>query len=371
VYYSRLTEFLGFKPLVHEGKITSLAGYGKPHPRISQIAEEQLHFIAKKKTFNCKNHFLKERRDNRSYRELEHYAQEDVAYAFQSNFESQIVKFVEFWVDRTGIRNVCVAGGAFANVSVNRKINQSQRIDRLYIFPHMGDGGLALGAVLAFSKPAPFYLKQIYWGPVYSTAYIQRLLGSTNLTHTFMEELPLCAKVAELLSQGKTIAHFNAGMEYGPRALGNRSILYRADDPTCLEWLNKKLAREHFMPFAPVSLSEEARSLYTGTEKIDYTLRFMNIAVDCSPAMKEKCPGAVHIDGTARPQILHKEDNPRLYAILQEYKKVKGTATIINTSFNRHEEPIVCAPEDAVRSFLECGLDYLVLNNFLVCQKNN
>ncbi|HTY44404.1 MAG TPA: carbamoyltransferase C-terminal domain-containing protein [Patescibacteria group bacterium] len=371
VYYSRLTEFLGFRPLAHEGKITSLAGYGKPHPRIRQIAEKQLRFVEKRGAFNLKNHFLKERRSNRLYRELGGYAREDIAYAFQNNFESQIAAFIDFWVKVTGIRNVCVAGGAFANVSVNRKISQSRHVDRLYIFPHMGDGGLALGAVCAFFRPDPFYLKQIYWGPAYATAYIQRLLGGAGLTHLLMEEEALCVRVAELLAQGKTVAHFNAGMEYGPRALGNRSILYRADDPTCLEWLNRKLARERFMPFAPVSLFEEAESLYTGINKIGYTLRFMNIAVDCAPAMKERCPGAVHIDGTARPQILHAQDNPRLCAIMREYEKRTGTSTVINTSFNRHEEPIVCSPGDAMRSFLECGLDYLVLNNFLVCQKNN
>lgn len=120
------------------------------------------------------------------------------------------------------------------------------------------------------------------------------------------------------------------------------------------------------MPFAPLTLDEEADRLYEGIDKIRYSLRFMNVAVDCTNQMRKECPGAVHVDGTARPQILCREDNPRIYKILQIYKNLKGTSTIINTSFNKHEEPIVCSPWDAVKSFLECGLDYLVLNNFLI-----
>ena len=123
------------------------------------------------------------------------------------------------------------------------------------------------------------------------------------------------------------------------------------------------------MPFAPVTTQEEVGELYVGIDKVRYSLRFMNVAVDCSEEMKEKCPGAVHIDGTARPQVLCKEDNPRLYKILQIYKGLQGVATVINTSFNRHEEPIVCSAQDAIQSFLDCDLDYLVLNNFLAWKK--
>ena len=124
------------------------------------------------------------------------------------------------------------------------------------------------------------------------------------------------------------------------------------------------------MPFAPLTLDEDADNLYMNIEKIRYTLRFMNVAVDCSQEMKEKCPAAVHIDGTARPQLLHKEGNSRIRKMLEIYRSLKGVATIINTSFNIHEQPIVCAPSDAVKSFNEGGLDFLVLNNFMVWRKS-
>lgn len=368
-YYSRLTEFLGFRPLNHEGKITSLAGYGRFNQRINELARMQLHFAPRRKAFNFTNHFFKEGMNDRLHRELKKYTREDVAYNFQHNFEQQIVSFVEFWIGQTGIHDIALAGGVFANVSLNQKISQHTLVNKLYIFAHMGDGGLALGAALSYFKPAPFFLKGVYWGCAYNNEDIHQAIDGTGLCSRLMEEGPLCDKISDLLFQGKTVAHFNARMEYGPRALGNRSILYRADDTAIRQWLNEKLARSDFMPFAPVTLDSEAQSLYQGLEKIDYTVRFMNVAVDCSQQMREKCPGAVHLDGTARPQILHEEDNPRLHRILQAYKKIKGTSTIINTSFNRHEEPIVCSPEDAVKSFLECGLDYLVLNNFLIWQK--
>jgi len=368
-YYSRLTEFLGFKPLRNEGKITALAGHGAFDREILILAKCYFRFLKERGAFNLKNYLLKESMNDGLHIKLKRYSREDIAYNFQKNFEEEITRFVKFWVGKTGIRGVSLAGGIFANIMLNKRISRIKQIERLYIFPHMGDGGLSLGAALGFLRPKPIYFKNIYLGPVYSDGLIKERLDKVGLSYSFLREDELCNKIAHFLFEGKTIAHFNGRMEYGPRALGNRSILYRADDPTCKDWLNEKLKRSHFMPFAPVSLAEESERLYLDIDKISYTLRFMNIAVECSREMKEISPGAVHINGTARPQILFREDNPRLYKILQIYKSLKGTSTIINTSFNSHEEPIVCSPEDAIKSFLSCNLDYLVLNNFLVWRR--
>ena len=368
-YYSRITEFLGFRPLKHEGKITGLAGYGHFNKEIMGLAKQQLHFIEEKRAFNLKNYLLKENINGRLYKKLKNYPDEDVAYNFQKNLEEEVTRFAEFWLKKTNIRNLCLAGGIFANVSLNKRISELKDINSLYIFPHMGDGGLSLGAALAFLKPNPFYFRNIYLGPEYNNGYVEKALYKSGLNYCFLKESDLCNKVAQLLFAGKVVAHFYGRIEYGPRALGNRSVLYRADDPSCKGWLNNKLKRTHFMPFAPVSVEEEVDKLYVGIDKVRYSLRFMNVAVDCSEEMKEKCPGAVHIDGTARPQVLYKKDNPRLYKILQIYKGLQGVATVINTSFNRHEEPIVCSAQDAIQSFLDCDLDYLVLNNFLAWKK--
>lgn len=369
-YYQRLTEFLGFAPLRHEGKITSLAAYGHYNEKILKLAQSNFRFSGKLEGFELKNYLLPQSPRRGLYKRLQGYSREDVAFNFQKNFEDEIAKFVSWWVAKKNISRIALAGGIFANVSLNRRIKDIEGVRSIYVFPHMGDGGLAVGAAWAYLMPKPFFLKNVYWGPRYENAFIKSLLERKEKACVFLEEEALCEKIADLLAQGKTVGHFNGRMEFGPRALGNRSVLYRADDTTIMEWLNEKMDRSSFMPFAPVSLDMEADSLYRDTDGACYALRFMTLAVDCTEKMKRVCPGGVHLDGTARPQILSREDNPRLYRILELYRGKKGIGTVLNTSFNRHEEPIVCAPEDALKSFEECGLDVLALNNFLIFKES-
>jgi carbamoyltransferase len=155
-------------------------------------------------------------------------------------------------------------------------------------------------------------------------------------------------------------------MEYGPRALGNRSILSQATDPSVNDWLNKTLHRTEFMPFAPVTLWEFADQCYEHLNGARYPARFMTITVTCTDWMKKHCPAVVHVDGTARPQLLQKETNPSYYRILDEYRKLSGLPSLINTSFNMHEEPIVCSPRDAIRAFKDGGIPYLAIGAFLL-----
>jgi carbamoyltransferase len=155
-------------------------------------------------------------------------------------------------------------------------------------------------------------------------------------------------------------------MEYGPRALGNRSILYQPADKTVNDWLNHKLNRTEFMPFAPVTLLDAMDGNYQRIEANIYPARFMTITFDCSDEMEKKCPSVVHVDKTARPQLIDRESNPVYYDILMEFKKLSGLNSIINTSFNMHEEPIVCTPADAIRAFELGHLEYLSIGNFLV-----
>ncbi len=365
-YYQRLTEFLGFMALRHEGKITSLASFGRFNEDIMAVAKSSLSFIKKTEGFNWKNHFIPESMKSGVYKQLKGYSREDVAFNFQKNFEDEIVKFVSYWVAKTDIFRVALAGGIAANVSLNHRIKDVKKIENVYVFPHMGDGGLAVGAGLAFLKPEPFCFRNVYLGPQYDNADIRSFLDNEKVTFTFLEEDSLCARVADLLAQGCTVGHFNGRMEFGPRSLGNRSILYRADDVSAMEWLNKKMDRSSFMPFAPISLDREAAGFYKGIDNMTYALKFMTFAVDGTDRLKDLCPAAAHIDGTARPQIVSMADNPRIYRILEKYEQKKGVATVLNTSFNRHEEPIVCSFQDALHSFNECALDVLVLNNFLI-----
>jgi carbamoyltransferase len=174
------------------------------------------------------------------------------------------------------------------------------------------------------------------------------------------------AEVARLLAVGKIVARFDGAMEYGPRALGNRSILVAAGDPDINDWLNKRLGRTEFMPFAPVTLHEQRHERYVNIDKYAEALRFMTITCDCTELMRTESPAAVHVDGTARPQVIRKQDNETYYRILEEYHRLTGIPTLINTSFNMHEEPIVCTPSDAIRAFQLGHLDYLSMGPFLV-----
>ena len=174
------------------------------------------------------------------------------------------------------------------------------------------------------------------------------------------------AEVAMLLAAGKVVARFDGRMEYGPRALGNRSILYHAKEPAVNQWLNQRLGRTEFMPFAPATLYEHRDANYQNINGAEYAAQFMTLTFDCTEAMKRDCPAAVHVDGTARPQLVSAESSPGFHRILTEYYKLTGIPSVINTSFNMHEEPIVCTPDDAMRAFLQGNLDYLAMGDFLV-----
>jgi carbamoyltransferase len=155
-------------------------------------------------------------------------------------------------------------------------------------------------------------------------------------------------------------------MEFGPRSLGNRSILVNACDKSVNVWLNKRLKRTEFMPFAPITINKFAKKMYKGLKNKKKAVKYMTITTDCTSLAAKISPAAVHIDKTARPQIINKNDNKKIYKILSEYYKISKIPNLINTSFNVHEEPIVCSPNDAVRAYKESKIDYLFIGNYIV-----
>jgi carbamoyltransferase len=276
-------------------------------------------------------------------------------------------------MEKTGCGNLALAGGVFANVKLNQRIHQLDGVRSLFIHPGMGDEGLAVGAALAVnaalgkdagSQIGSSRLADVYFGPGSDDREIKRAAEKEKLDAEPMQEIE--PRIAALLAQGFVVARFNGRMEYGPRALGNRSILYQATDPTVNDWLNRRLQRTEFMPFAPVTLEEFADQCYVNLDGARDAARFMTITFDCTDWMKKHCPAVVHVDGTARPQIIDKQANPSYHRIVEEYRTLTGLPTLINTSFNMHEEPIVCTPADALRAFLEWHLDYLAMGNYLL-----
>jgi carbamoyltransferase len=367
LFYGLITLMLGFKSHMHEGKITGLAAYGNAENvnmkfplvsrgrRICYLGEWGRKGVEK---------FAEELREN---------SREDIAAWLQKNLENEICRLAKKWINETGIRDVVLAGGVFANVKLNQRICELPEVKSVYIFPDMGDGGLSVGAAMyVWSKRINKQrneiryqnLNHVYLGQEYSNKEIETELVKHGLEYKFYMEIE--PVIAKSLSQGKTVARFKGKMEFGPRALGNRSILYQATDPAVNDWLNRKLRRTEFMPFAPSTLLEYAGLCYENYKKAVHAAHFMTVTFRCTDWMKKKCPGAVHVDGTARPQLVNKKFNPSFYSMIDAYRKVTGIPTVINTSFNMHEEPIVENPDDAIMAFVSAKLDYLAIGNYLV-----
>ncbi|MCZ6800990.1 MAG: hypothetical protein O7F12_10925 [Nitrospirae bacterium] len=201
-------------------------------------------------------------------------------------------------------------------------------------------------------------------GPDYTGKEIAEAYSAHGLSGKTYECIE--PEIARLLAKGYVVARFAGRMEYGPRALGNRSTLYAPIDSSVNVWLNKNLRRTEFMPFAHSSLIEYADRCYAGLEGAEEAEKYMTITFRCTDWMKKNCAGAVHLDGMARPQLVKKTQNLRYYHIIEEFRKITGIPVIINTSFKVHEEPIVFSPQDAVRAFLDSNLDYLAMGYHLV-----
>lgn len=368
--YGQITGYLGFKPCRHEGKITGLAAFGDPSKTRSLF--DSLMTWKQGQIFANIGSLYRPFYTHLSWQLLEAlkpYSPEDIAAGLQQQTEYLMTRFVEESLKKYPYENVCLAGGIFGNVRVNQCIREISGVKNVYIHPQMGDGGLSLGSAIAhqFKLTGQTHLDMptVYLGPEYSDEEIyQELRCHEKLRYQRMVNQP--ALVSQLLQHNKIIGYFDGKMEYGPRALGHRSILCNPKDKTINDWLNRRLARTEFMPFAPVVIEDLARLCFVGWEPSHTAAHFMTTTYHCTPLFKENSPAVVHVDGTARPQIIVREHNPGYYAIVKRYYDDTGTLSCINTSFNRHEEPIVCSPRDAVQALLENSVDVLVIGNYLV-----
>lgn len=360
MFYEHVTSGLGFRVSRHEGKIVGLAAYGRPEVlRDVLLSRFELAGGDIAMQAACNGWLTRAL--------AQHFAKRDVAAAYQQVLELVACQTIRYWLRQTGMTRVCVSGGVHANVKLNQRIREIEGVEQVFVYPNMGDGGCATGAAMAvFAQAgvpiAPF--EDVYFGPDCTAAECESALRRASLA--FERPDGLEERIAALLSENRIVGRFAGRMEYGPRALGNRSILYPAQDPHVNQWLNHQLRRTEFMPFAPACLAEEATSLFRNLEGCEKTAEFMTITFDCTERMRSQCPAAVHVDGTARPQLVRRETNPTFHAILNAYRERTGHPAAINTSFNMHEEPIVCSPEDAVRAFLDGNLDWLALGPFLV-----
>ena len=380
ILYSFVTKYFGFKPSRHEGKITGLAAYGDPQACIEAMREisaydpvkhdfysEFIPLLFKARGFDAWNNvpFFEALTDE--------FSREDVAAGVQQISEETVTAMVADAVQMTGLKRVCLSGGVVSNVKLNQRIRELEIVEDVYVHPNMSDGGLAAGAALetwagdvtsSGETPAPRYLRDVYLGPSFTNDDIERALGRFSFKAEKSNNIE--EKIAELLKDKTVVGHFSGKMEYGPRALGNRSILADATDHSINDWLNDRLARTEFMPFAPSILEEHSAAYYRGWDRDQAAARFMTMTYDLSDGFAQSAPAVAHVDNTARPQVVRQEDNPRYHKVLSLYCEKTGLPLVVNTSFNVHEEPIVCSPEDALRSLEKNSVDVLVMEDWIV-----
>lgn len=366
-FYGEVASYLGINPMT-AGKVTGLAARGQPE-EAARVLRERLRPAPDRRGFRGPT-ALGRRQHSKHWEQLRRFPDADVAAAGQKVLEEALLPFVKEAVRTTGCGNVALAGGVFANVTLNRLIAALPEVDSIWVHPAMSDQGIALGAALLGiahrTTLLPRAMTHVYCGPSFTEADCARALEEVGLTPERPDHLADAA--AELLAEGKVVCRFDGATEYGPRSLGNRSILARPDDASVNDWLNDKLDRSEYMPFAPVTLSDYAESLYSRLDAVRPCLPFMTTSVDVREPDDPRFAGVVHLDGTVRPQVLSRGENDGYRAILEAFHARTRIPSLVNTSFNRHGEPIVNSPADAVETWRATGLDALVLGPFLAVQ---
>jgi len=360
--YMTMTAALGFVPLRHEGKLTGLAAYGQP------ILAEQIaarFFVDKNGRINS---------DFRSYPEMVKFihglakgvSREDASASIQQVLESTMLHSIGRLLERTKTRHLGLAGGVFANVRLNRLLSEKLPIDEIFIYPAMGDEGMPIGGALCYllqRDGLPRWLsrrhrlRNVYFGRDYTKLIDDAMAASPGIRRT---DENVIEGSARRLNAGQLGAIYVGRMEYGPRALGARSILANPSRRETHDLLNQRLSRSEFMPFAPVIAAEKAATVFDVNPINAYACRFMTITCNVKPEWRDRIAAVVHVDGSARPQIIERETNPLYYDILIAFEQESGLPVLVNTSFNVHEEPIVNKPSECIRALLEGRIDFVV-----------
>ncbi|TVT58086.1 MAG: carbamoyl transferase [Sedimenticola thiotaurini] len=367
-FYGRITKLLGFVPHRHEGKITGLAARGNPN-KLLPLMKKMIDVEDGRIVAHLGDYFrpFYSNFSDELQSIVAANSKEDVAAAAQLHLEQCVSALVEYYTQKTRIRNVCLAGGVFANVRVNQCIMEIDGVDNIFVQPQMGDGGLCVGAVAGFlhqnGKPKINW-RNMYLGPSYADEEISGAL-SAEPQIDFIKSEDVISDALDAIARSEVVGLFQGRMEFGPRALCNRSIIYHCRDVEVNDWLNKRMVRTEFMPFAPVLMSELAERCFVDWKQDHVASRFMTVTYQCTDFMKQASPAVVHVDGTARPQVVFEEDNPFMHSLLGRYFERTGEPALINTSFNRHEEPIVASPVEAIDALRTGMIDVLVIGNFV------
>jgi carbamoyltransferase len=373
-FYEAITQLLGFTPLRHEGKVLGLAAMGDPKPLLPAM-QRALRASADGRDFDSDFARQPQAYDRRfSYLEsvVKGQKREAVAAATQQALEDAVLPVCRSFIAECGIGRLALNGGVFANVKLNQRLAALPEVESVFVFPGMSDTGNSIGAALLSidSRNAGFLgkhvhsLETVYWGPEFTAEEINGELEKRNLHAERLDRAALIERAAQAIHGGEVVGWFQGRMEFGPRALGNRSMLARATEAGINQSLNARLSRTEFMPFAPSCLAEHAATVFSGVEKAAHTAEFMTITFDVHGGWRPRVPAVVHVDGTARPQLVRRERNPLYWELIERYRQLSGIPLVLNTSFNVHEEPIVCAPAEALSAYVDRRIDCLAIGEF-------
>lgn len=362
--YERVTTYLGFLHSSDEYKVMALASYGKTifadtFRSMIKIGERGQYTI---ENDDLEKHFGAKRLRNEPF--TDHHL--NIAHSLQVVLEETVLKLVDWFQQETGLENLCLAGGVALNCVANARIRDKSRFKNVWVQPAAGDAGTALGAALWIDShqrggtDRNFQMDHVYWGPSYSDEQIEKFLKWTKTPYRKLDNL--AAEAAAILAEDKIIGWFQGRMEFGPRALGSRSILASPINPSMQARLNEVKDREDFRPVAPVVLEEDANEWFNNAQYSPFML-FVN---EVRPEKAEQIPAVRHVDGTARIQTVNHDQHPAYHQLLTEFKKRTGVPVLVNTSFNTLGKPIVCTPRDAIECFWGSPFDALVIGSFLV-----
>jgi carbamoyltransferase len=376
-FYGRITALLGFKPNRHEGKITGLAAHGNPtkllHKMKQLIDTDDSGRIRAK--FNCG--YLPSYHDNYDLLNslFEGDSKEDIAAAAQQHLENILQDVLAKYINVNAPVNLCLAGGVFGNVKLNQRLREMPGVKNIFVLPSMGDDGLPLGAAVVAlfeltgkraqtdtMKLGPAINVDDELPPVLANPKYQALRGSQS---------EIVRTVLSALKNNQILGLVRGRMEFGPRALCSRSIICSAKDSSINQWLNQRMNRTEFMPFAPIIADVYASDSFVGWDDSHIASHFMTVTYNCTDYFAQSCPAVTHIDKTARPQVITQQSDPFMHQVLVGWEELSGEPALINTSFNMHEEPIILNVDNALRNLDRGVVDILVINEELLVWKTD
>ena len=384
--YSTVTAHLGFSVNNSEYKVMGLSPYGMPtyYDKFKKIVDvkedgsiefDMSYFDYHYKLTMPSGKFVEDFGAIRKPSEEVTQKHKDIAASLQKITEEIIFKMLNHLYNETKMKNLCMAGGVALNSVANGKITKNTPFKNVWIQPAASDAGTSLGAAayvynIILSNERKYVMKSAYLGPSFSTEYIKNFLDKNKIVYkTSKNDTALIKLTANLIYNNNVVGWFQGRMEWGPRALGARSILSNATNPNMKDILNLKVKhREHFRPFAPVISKEDVHDYFEIDKNEEPFMLFVYPFIEDK---KKLVPSVVHVDGTGRLQTTSKEENHLYYNVIKEFEKLMGIPILINTSFNIRGEPIVCTPEDAYTCMMGTGIDYLVMDKFLIKRDDN